>query len=154
MDIHVPYADAVTARKVDRAAWAEAVEQLVLERDRGNKAAFGRRVGVDSKTVGRWIQQFGDVSEESVRQVARSCGINAMELLVRVGYYDGAEVGAQLDAGERDILETVERLGLPDKIRDRMLARYRARMDEGRRRALDEVKADLEWAAEQQRDIG
>lgn len=64
------------------------------------------------------------------------------------------------DDGEQRLLakldQVAERVGkaVPAKVRDRMLTRYRARMNEARERTLADLESDLEWVTEQQRDVG
>lgn len=149
-DTHVPYAVGVDEREVDRAAWAKLIDQLILSKSRGNKAAFARLVGVTDKTITRWLAHSAAVSEESVRQVARACDINAMDALISIGYYDRADIDSPLDEGEKAIMSAP----VPDAIRQRMLARYRARMEEARQRVLAETEDDLRWEQERQRDVG
>lgn len=149
-DMRVPYAVAVGEPEVNREAWAATVRKLTGERERGNQAAFSRAVGVDVKTVGRWLRCLVDVSEESVRQVARTYDLNPIKLLVEVGYYDHMDVGGPLDEGERQIMA----MNVPENIRERMLARYRRRMEQAQTRAIADIEADLEdlgWMEEQQR---
>lgn len=81
-------------RRINRDVWAEVVAVLIERESGGNKTAFARLIGVKStQTVDRWLKGVVDVSESNVRQVARACGLNAAELLVRLGYYGADEVG-------------------------------------------------------------
>jgi hypothetical protein len=86
-DMHVLYPHLVAGRKIDRAAWADVVERLLTEEAEGNKTAFGAVIGVDRKTVNRWLDQGVDVSDENVRAVARAFHLSAVDLLIRVGYF-------------------------------------------------------------------
>ena len=82
---------------IDRAAWAAVVSRLIAENG-GNKTAFAEAIGVDRKTVTRWTQGTVDVSEESVRQVARAVGVPVGELLTVIGLYEADEL---VEAGQR-----------------------------------------------------
>lgn len=86
--IHARYAVAVAGdRTVNRAAWAEVVQELLDRETKGKKLPLARLIGVDATTVSRWLRQGVAVSEESVRAVARAFDRPPVELLVRVGYY-------------------------------------------------------------------
>lgn len=94
---HVPYGGCVTTDgHIDRAAWAELVNQLVLTEANGNQSKFAALADVTPKTVGRWLRQENDVSEQSVRDVARRLNRDPMELLVTVGYYAPHEARRQV----------------------------------------------------------
>jgi transcriptional regulator with XRE-family HTH domain len=85
-DTHVVYPQGVSEPKVDREAWATVVARLINEEAAGNKSAFARLIGVASvKTVDRWLARSVNVSEESVRQVARALRLPVTDLLVLVG---------------------------------------------------------------------
>src|SRR5687768_6627020 len=70
--MHVGYSHDVSERRVDRDAWADLVGKLVTGRTRGNKSAFARTVGVTARTLDRWLAGEVNVSEASVRAVARA----------------------------------------------------------------------------------
>lgn len=105
---HVPHRSGVRAlypsgvageKRVDRDAWARVVKALMADATRGKIAPFARQVGVDPRTVSRWLAGTVDVSEESVRSVADAVHVPAMRLLVDVGYYSHTELAP---AGDRD----------------------------------------------------
>src|SRR5690606_35754724 len=90
--MHVHYAQGVPERRVSREAWAEIVNDLVASEAAGVKARFARLVGVDYKTVLRWLRGDVDVSEALIRQVADRLHISPLRLLVQVGLYDPSEL--------------------------------------------------------------
>jgi hypothetical protein len=61
-----------------------------------------------------------------------------------------ANDGRVLDENERLIMEAP----FPMPLRERMLTRYRRRLDEAHQRLLVETEDDLRWAEEQQRNAG
>lgn len=87
----------VATGEVDRAAWAELVQELLdLEaapltpggepRKHGAKTRFAARVGLKTpRTIDTWLRCDVDVKEVSVRQVAEGYGLNAVEVFVRLG---------------------------------------------------------------------
>lgn len=72
---------------IDREAWAKIVKSLRLAETKGKTAPFARKIGVDSRTVDRWVRCEVDVKEENVRAVARALNRSPVELLVQVGLY-------------------------------------------------------------------
>lgn len=105
----------MSERKIDRAAWADLVSDLVDRETRGKKAAFSRLIGVSTRTLDRWLAQEVDVSEESVRSVARATNRPAMDLLIRVGYYRQDEApGPSGEPLDPDVLIILRALADPN----------------------------------------
>jgi hypothetical protein len=100
----------VAERKIDRAAWAAEIERLLMEEAEGNKTALGAAIGVDRKTVNRWLDQDVDVSHESVRAVARAFKASPLDLLIKVGYDFGSESRPPIDPGAVPESDTVGQL--------------------------------------------
>ncbi|WP_431976131.1 hypothetical protein [Micromonospora haikouensis] len=137
---------------IDRKAWARVVTDLIAQetgtpaKPGGNKSRFAELVGVTYKTVLRWTQAASDVSEESVRQVARALHISPLELLVRVGYYTDADLDAatknkpvaidQADPALRVILEA----DVPPRVQQRMIQRLHDLRAREAERQVDEVR--------------
>lgn len=90
---HARYPLGVDERTVDRAAWAAVLTDLINTETRGKKATFAKKVNVDPRTVARWLDQDNDVSEASVRSVARHLGRSPVELLVKAGFYTEDDFG-------------------------------------------------------------
>lgn len=65
---------------------------LLRDEAGGNKTRLGALMGVDRKTITRWLAREFAVSEANVRQVATAFRLDVAELLVRVGYYDDTQV--------------------------------------------------------------
>lgn len=101
-DMRVTYPLLMADRPINRQAWADLVQKLVDEEAGGNKSEFGRRVDVQYQTIRRWLNAQNDVSEESVRGVARALNLRPMDLLVQVGYYDHGDLPAEVVEAEPD----------------------------------------------------
>jgi hypothetical protein len=83
--------------RVNREKWAELVGKLLVEEAGGNKTRLAELLGVDRRTVNRWIGMQGDVSEQNVREAARRMKLPPRALLLEVGYYAHDEL-AELPA--------------------------------------------------------
>lgn len=154
--MRVRYAADVAEGSIDREAWARVISKLIAQetgtpaRPEGNKSRFAELVGVTYKTVLRWTQAASDVSEDSVRQVARALHVSPLELLVRVGYYTGADLDAavqaagqatsaridQADPALRAILEA----DVPPRVQQRMIQRLQELRARETERQVDEVR--------------
>ena len=142
-DTHVRYGGEVAKRSVDREAWANVVAHLINQETSGNKSRFASLVGVTYKTVLRWINQQTDVSEESVVQVARAVGVKPMELLVRVGFYDPADLTAaeQPPTVDNDpALDAILEADVPPRVKARMIQRLQQLRAQEHQRQVDEVR--------------
>ncbi|MGI5178641.1 hypothetical protein ACQEVZ_20125 [Dactylosporangium sp. CA-152071] len=107
----------MTDRRIDRDAWAELMTALIDSETRGKKAAFSRLIGVNTRTLDRWLAREVDVSEESVRSVARGTNRSPMELLIKVGYYRQDEVelgGPNTEPIDPDVLIILRALADPN----------------------------------------
>ena len=159
-DMRVRYAADVAEGSIDREAWAKVISQLIAEETGGNKSHFANLVGVTYKTVLRWTQQASDVSEDSVRQVARALHISPLVLLVRVGYYNIADLQAAAaateDAGpaipagidrEDPALRVILEADVPPRVQQRMIQRLQQLREREAERQVDEVR----WWIDQSR---
>lgn len=152
-DTRVLYADQVAERRIDRAAWAAEVRRLINEEAGGTRARFATLVGIGYKTVGRWLKEEVDVSEESVRTVARALGVVSADLLLRVGYYSPSDLVTEPAATPAEIaadpaLREIEDSDFPPHVK----ARMRARLVELRKqRAAAEVD-EVRWWMSQARE--
>lgn len=121
---------------MDRAAWARVVRQAMAERTRGKITPFARLVEVNPRTVSRWIDEEVDVSEESVREVARKIDVSPITLLIEVGYYSHAEASAGGELDEEE--EMVLRADVDDETKRRALEQlHLMRLRDKRRRMED-----------------
>lgn len=141
--------------RIDRAAWAELVATLVREESAGNQTHFGAAVGVDRKTVARWLAASVDVSEEKVRSVARALGVPARDLLVRVGYYRSDEFPAE-DARDsvQDVdvaIDIVRDSDLPLSAKRELISHLLAQREEYRRQQITEAQRLVELARRRRR---
>lgn len=114
---------------VDRAAWAGIVNAALDTIPRRNKAQFARDVGVDIKTVRRWLEQEVDVSEESVREVARVFDLNTTQLLIDVGFYShddlGVAVPSDLPAEDEESIRMIMASDLPEDVKSDLVGEIR-----------------------------
>jgi hypothetical protein len=116
-----PYDQLVDSGMVDRGAWARVVRELLDQeaapateggkpRIHGAKTRFAAKVGVAVRTVDSWLRSEVDVKEASVKAVAEAFGLNAINLLIRVGFYTREQMPAglsneQIDEEQRVVLE-------------------------------------------------
>lgn len=93
--MHVAYSAAMPGGRIDRGAWARAVQRLILRfdpgpRGDGNKSAFARRIGMTTRTIERWIGQVHEVKIETVRSVIDALHLSpqeSAELLAEIGFH-------------------------------------------------------------------
>lgn len=107
---HARYSLVVTEDgSVDRDAWAQLAAELIQRETRGKKVPFARLIGVDPRTVDRWLRREVEVKEESVRSVARKLNLQAVDLLVKVGYYRAGELipPTYPDPGEDPVIKQI-----------------------------------------------
>lgn len=146
-DTYGRYSQGVAARSIDRTKWAAVVSRLVADETGGNKSRFAALVGVTYKTVHRWMTEASDVSEDSVRDVARALHMSPLELLLRVGYYTEQELDAavaqerQLAVSEDDpALRVILEADVPPRVKQRMIQRLQQLRSREAERQVDEVK--------------
>lgn len=136
--------------RINRQKWADLIAKLLAEEANGNKTKLGQLLDVNRRTITRWIEQIGDVSEENVREVARRLHLPARTLLLEVGYYDATELGAaepgeslaDVSATEEPALTVISEAALTPAIKRDLLARLermRARHAEERATAIREL---------------
>lgn len=147
----VAYAAVMAERKIDREAWADLVATLINSKTRGKKAPFARLVGVDPRTVTRWIVRDVDVSVESVSEVARAVGRNPVEMLAQVGYYRPEEVNAPEPTPEQEDEEIrlIADSDLPAQRKSDMIERLLQMREEDRQRRQQAIRwmIDQSWSA-------
>jgi hypothetical protein len=149
--IHVGYSRDVSERRVDREAWADLVRKLVTGKARGNKSAFARTVGVTARTLDRWLAGEVNVSEASVRAVARAFDLDAMNLLVAVGYYEPDQVTKRTPADADD--EAMQLILTDPRLSDRQKKRMIQRLDELRARDRAREAEEVRWWIEQASEV-
>ena len=148
-DTHVIYPRGVSEPKVDREAWAEVVARLIDEEAAGNKSAFARLIGVASvKTVDRWLARSVNVSEESVRQVARAVRMPVADLLILVGLLHPEDLTARPDStGEDDAaIRLIEQSDAPPSLKRELIEHLLAQRAEHERQRLAEAERMLALA--------
>lgn len=119
---------------------------------RGKIAPFARKVGVDPRTVSRWLAAQVDVSEESVREVARKTETSPIQLLVEVGYYSHAETAPALQSEEYDEeVELILRAPVDQRTKELALEQLHIMRMRDRQRRMEDLDFMLR---QQQRDVG
>lgn len=130
---------------VDRGEWAQVVRELLDAeteiRKHGAKTRLAAKIRITTRTLDTWLAEDVDVKESSVRQVAEACGLDAMELLIRVGYYS---------------LDQMPRITHEQMDAERLAVINNPTLDDGQKayilQALDEMEAADERLIEQQRE--
>lgn len=144
------YHQGVAERRIDRDAWARLLADLINVESRGKKATFARLVGVDPKSINLWLNQGVDVSEDSVRRIARALGRAPRDMLIQVGYYSSAELGQppdQPDPVEPDpVIAAIRQSPLPNRKKQALIQRIYAQREQQREREM----ADVQWLIEQE----
>lgn len=140
--IHARYALVVAPDGgINREAWAHVVSSLRQEEAKGKTATFARKIGVDPRTVDRWLRQQVAVKEENIRAVARALDRSPMELLVQVGYYEAGEIAppTPVDPHDDPVIQRIladpywteeERIALVDREIERIRREQLRRIDE------------------------
>lgn len=149
--MRVRYAhEVVGERSVDRAAWADVVARLIASETSGNKSRFAALVGVTYKTVLRWLSQEGDVSVESVVQVADAVGLSPIDLLIQVSYYRPRDLPSVEERPSSDPDDEALRIILesefPNRTKMRMIQRLEELRARDRAREAEEVRFWVEQA--------
>lgn len=138
-------------RRVDRTEWAAIVTDLLQRESNGNKSAFARLVGVKAGiTVDRWQKGTVEVTDENVRAVARAVGMNPVDLLVRVGYYDADEVNQvpspQLTAADERAIQIIENSDASPALKRKLVKHVHDMRTEHERLRAAEVERMLDVA--------
>ncbi|MFC6017755.1 hypothetical protein ACFP2T_16260 [Plantactinospora solaniradicis] len=123
--------------EVNRAAWAEVVQELLRTSASNNKSELARKLDVSSKTIDRWLDQTYAVKEANVRRAARVFHLDLGELFQRVGYYSADEVRSlPATDPDADAVTLIKQSGLPEEVQQDLLAELRtmAQDDTARRR--------------------
>lgn len=83
---------AVAAKTQDETTFGEWFERLMLQ-SFANREQFGRAVGVDPTTIGRWIRGEKEPSLTHLRSVAPHLGVRLADLMVKLGMATREELG-------------------------------------------------------------
>lgn len=147
--MHSRYDLLVATGEVDRAEWAKVVSELRAEHAKGKTVPFARLVDVNPRTVTHWLDKTVGVTEGSVRQVAETFNLNAMDLLIRVGFYSTAERYSAPPETEEpavdDELSLILEADVDDVTKQLMIERlYELRKQDKQRRI-----AELRWSIQQ-----
>lgn len=148
--VHAMYSAGVSERKVNRDEWAKIVDGLLRRHTRGNKSALARDLKVDVRTISRWLNSEVDVSEDSVREVARVYSLAPMQLLVNVGYYRLGELlpSPTEGAGARDEeMELILTADVSDEMKKRMIALLVEQRERDKARRIEDIRWRLERGA-------
>lgn len=136
----VPYAVGVatTTLPIDREAWATVIHAFIQEESGGNITAFAETVGVDRKTVTRWLARNVSVSPESVHAVAAVLGKDVTELMRAIGYHAAAPAAEPPPTASGDAaIAAIRAADIPPSIKRDMVRNFtdRAKQDEDQRLA-------------------
>lgn len=132
---------------VDRDAWASIVADLVKYETGGKKAAFARAIGVEPRTVSRWLAGEVDVSERSVRDAARAFGRSPTDMLVRVGFLAPDDLGPKPAGVEDDEeMRIIMDAKVPMSTKKVMIQRLEELRRRDRERRMDEIRWGLRAA--------
>lgn len=129
---------------VDRAEWARVVQELldaeIQVREWGAKTRLAGKIGVTTRTLDIWLSQGVDVKESSVRAAADKCGLDNMELLIRVGFYSREQMPLRLpdDVIDEEQQRVLDDKGLEDRVKAIILEK------------LEEMRADDQAILNQQ----
>jgi hypothetical protein len=137
--------DQLVSGAVDRNEWAKVVSELLDTIPRRNKTTFAARVGINPRTVTYWLDQQTDVKESSVRAVAEAFGINAMQLLIRVGVYSIEQMVANPVAEADDELSMVLAADVDDVTKQMMIERLYELREQDKQRRLEHLR----WTIQQ-----
>lgn len=146
----VIYPVTVADPRIDREAWARLLAELIQQETGGNQTHFSIAVGVDRKTVSRWLKAEVDVSEDKVRAVARALGVPVAELLVKVGYYQAGEMPdepVRPAAPEEDpAVQVILASDAPPSLKRELVAYLREQRAEQERQRIEEARRLLSVA--------
>lgn len=149
-DTHVLYAGGVPGAQINREEWAALIADLLHSETAGNKTKFAELVGVDRKTIARWLAREVAVSEESVRELARALRLQPAEILVRVGYYEAREIREMppipaLTASDERAIRMIEESKLSPSAKRQLVELVHRRRAEHEQMRADEVRQLLEF---------
>ena len=141
--VHARYHAGMSASSagINRDAWAGVLNRLIREHTKGKKAPFARLVGVDDRTLSRWLRSEVDVREENIRAVARAIDVPPATLLVAAGLYGPEELAAPEPVDPRE--DPVIRAIMADP---RLTA---AEREELASRQLEQMERDLQRRREE-----
>jgi transcriptional regulator with XRE-family HTH domain len=138
--VSVPYAVGVATPTlpIDRKAWAAVIKAFIQEESGGNITAFAEIVGVDRKTVTRWLAQEVSVSPESVHAVAGVLDKDVATLMTTIGYQPAAtptRAPTPPQPREDAAIAEIRAADLPPSIKRDLIRHFadRARQDEEQR---------------------
>lgn len=108
-------------------------------------ARLAREAGIHRATIFGWISGDSGVMVANVIAIARALGDDPANALLAAGAVDPPN--ADEDANVRLIMEAP----VTEEVRQRMLARYRARLAAARTALAADMAEDLKWLADQQK---
>jgi hypothetical protein len=151
--MHVTYSSAMPMGPIDRSAWAQEVQQLIVRfdpgpRGEGNKSAFARRVKVTTRTIERWIGQKNDVKVETVRAVLEALDLGqqeSMDLLGRIGWHFTGPIGSP-DIDNDPVIQRIKAdPKWTDDQRKHLIEVQVERIKDDMRRRLEEYERFAAW---------
>lgn len=137
-----------TGGDINRNAWAQLIAGLIQSETKGKKAPFARLIGVDARTLDRWLKREVNVSEASVRDVAKAVGRAPMDVLVQVGYYEVADIAPPTPTDPRQDPIIREILADPRLTEDERVQLVQMQLDRIEQ-DLARRRAEYEWLRKQ-----
>jgi hypothetical protein len=139
--------DAIIATRIDREGWAAMVRSLIAVHSRGNLQRFSRTVGIDARTIRRWLDCDVDASFDSVCKVGVVTGVSFDALLKSAGYLGPREEDSQdesVNVALQEEFRLIDAVPLDNAIR-RWLVRYVVdRQERDRRARIEDLKLSLD----------
>lgn len=108
-------------------------------------ARLARESGIHRATIFGWIAGDAGVMVANVKAIAKALGDDPANALLAAGAADPP------DPNEDENIRLIMAAPVAEEIRERMLARYRAKVAAARAAMGVELAEDLKWLAEQQK---
>lgn len=138
---------------VDREAWAAEVRLLIGAEAGGNLSAFARLIGIDRRSVTRWLGKTVDVSEATVRQVARSLNLPVGDLLTKVGLLDQGDLTSQppVKSMDSEAVKAIDASDAQPDVKRKLFAHLRDAREQHERQRFTEIQRMLGFLVGSQR---
>jgi hypothetical protein len=137
----------VTEARIDRESWATMVQSLIMVHSGGNLERFARTVGINARTIRRWLDRQVDVSFDNVRKVGVATGTSLDALLLSAGYlgpHDDAEHDGSVNAVADEELRLIHAAPIDKDLRQRLLRYVVDRRERDRRARIEDLEFFLD----------
>jgi hypothetical protein len=133
----------VTEARIDRESWATMVHSLIVVHSGGNLERFARTVGINARTIRRWLDLQVDVSFDNVRKVGVATGTSLDALLLSAGYL-GPPDDASVNAVADEELRLIHAAPIDKDLRQRLLRYVVDRRERDRRARIEDLEFFLD----------